>query len=221
MTKLVMMLKVKQKNLEVSIGFPAGSAVHNTLKSVEVRLDNTIQKLHRESHVDSTLKFETLAGYHRLSIDFGGAMPAGMLILPKQMISIISPLPLLVDDETAEPVGNASIWHPNHPPVNLKALISSLFINNPQLTSFNHTFAGTSGLKRIPDDLFASHPNTKSFVGVFARSGLERLRGATFESNFLATDFSEAFMGCESLEEIPWNLFRCNVHAVCFNRTFA
>ena len=221
MTKFIAEVTVGKRDRQVVLRIPAGNRIAASLSQVSVSFDGQISQHRREPISSTVLEYHPMPGIHRLEIDFGGPMPAATLVLPEQTTAIISPIPALHDDETGMLSTAGHIWNPSQPPRRLSSLVSSLFAHNTHLVALSGTFAGLSSLQEVPESLFFPLIYARTFAGVFALSGLSRVSRQLFTANLQAEDFSEAFLGCKNLTDIPAELFSTNTHARVFDRTFA
>ena len=89
-----------------------------------------------------------------MTIDFGGPMPSGVLILPSRRRQSSSPCRSWWMTQAARLPPTARIWHRDYPPQRLNSLVSALFAHNTHLTHLDYTFAGLPELKGVPESLF-------------------------------------------------------------------
>lgn len=221
MTKLVLEIVPTKKVSMVRVRIPAGATLAPSLQNVTVSYGKDTQTRRRVPESVTVIEFTSLQEPQKLTIDFGGPMPAGTLILPEQTGAIVSPIPPLVDDTTAALTPFGYIWHPQHPPMGLKSVVSSLFAHNTHLVALPGTFARLPLLTAVPESLFFPLIYLKSFAGVFALSGLTEVSRQLFTANLQAEDFTESFAGCKNLKNIPEDLFSTNAQAHIFDRLFA
>lgn len=221
MTKLVLEIVPTKKVSMVRVRIPAGSIVAPSLQNVTVSYGKDTQTRRRVPESATVIEFTSLQETQKLTIDFGGPMPAGTLILPEQTGAIVSPIPPLVDDTNATLTPFGAIWHPKYPPAGLKSIVSSLFAHNTHLVALPGTFARLPLLTTVPESLFFPLIYLKSFAGVFALSGLTEVSRQLFTANLQAEDFTESFAGCKNLKKVPEDLFSTNAQAHIFDRLFA
>lgn len=221
MTKLVLDIVPTKKVSMVRVRIPAGETIAPTLQNVTVTYGKETQTRKRVLESATVIEFTSLPDVQKLSIDFGGPMPAGTLILPEQTGAIASPIPPLVNDATGALTPLGYIWHPEHPPVELKTLVSSLFAHNTHLVALPGTFSRLPNLTEVPESIFFPLIYIKSFAGVFALSGISQVSRQLFTANLQAEDFTESFAGCKNLKAVPEELFSTNAQAHIFDRLFA
>lgn len=107
----------------------------------------------------------------------------------------------------------------------LTEIPADLLGNNPKVTYATSMFESCYALKTVPSELFAGCPAITSFEATFALcKGLESVPADLFAAIGTKTSsvtFSECFLECVSLKEIPASLFdttrRINYIADCFN----
>ncbi len=221
MTKLVLEIVPTKKVSMVRVRIPAGDAIAPNLMNVTVTYGKESQTRKRVPDSATVIEFTSLPETASLSIDFGGPMPAGRLILPEQTGAITSPIPTLVNDMTGALTQLGLIWHPEFPPVGLKSVVSSLFAHNSHLAALPGTFSRLPLLTTVPESLFFPLLYLRSFAGVFALSGITEVSKQLFTANLQAEDFTESFAGCEKLKAVPEELFSTNTKAHVFDRLFA
>ena len=96
-----------------------------------------------------------------------------------------------------------------------------LFKNNVNVTNFEGTFYGCSGLTSIPEGLFKNNVNVTEFAGIFSNCpGLTSIPEGLFKNNVNVKSFMGLFAGCSSLMSIPEGLFKNNVNVTIFNGVF-
>lgn len=221
MTKLVLDITPSKRDPIVSLRVIAGSAIAAACSTITVTYGNQTEVRRRQVESMTVIEFRTLANTERMTIDFGGPLPSGVLVLPEQTTAISLPIPVLVDDATGALATHAHIWHRDYPPQRLSSLVSALFAHNTHLTHLEYTFAGLPELKAVPESLFFPLIYCVSFAGVFAQSGLEQVNRQLFAANLQAENFSNAFLRCKNLSSVPEELFGSNSQARNFNGTFA
>ena len=221
MTKLVLDITPSKRDPIVSLRFIAGSAIAAACSTITVTYGNQTEVRRRQVESMTVIEFRTLANTERMTIDFDGPLPSGVLVLPEQTTAISLPIPVLVDDATGALATHAHIWHRDYPPQRLSSLVSALFAHNTHLTHLEYTFAGLPELKAVPESLFFPLIYCVSFAGVFAQSGLEQVNRQLFAANLQAENFSNAFLRCKNLSSVPEELFSSNSQARNFNGTFA
>ena len=102
----------------------------------------------------------------------------------------------------------------------LTSIPSDLFIDHPNVTSFDGTFAA-SGLQNIPADLFNDHPFVTSFYGTFEQCfNITNIPSVLFNNNALVDSFTSTFAFCTSFTSIPANLFVFNFSVTNFSGAF-
>ncbi len=221
MTKLVLDITPSKRDPIVSLRVIAGSAIAAACSTITVTYGNQTEVRRRQVESMTVIEFRTLANTERMTIDFDGPLPSGVLVLPEQTTAISLPIPVLVDDATGALATHAHIWHRDYPPQRLSSLVSALFAHNTHLTHLEYTFAGLPELKAVPESLFFPLIYCVSFAGVFAQSGLEQVNRQLFAANLQAENFSNAFLRCKNLSSVPEELFSSNSQARNFNGTFA
>ena len=221
MTKLVLDITPSKRDPIVSLRVIAGSAIAAACSTITVTYGDQTEVRRRQVESMTVIEFRTLANTERMTIDFGGPLPSGVLVLPEQTTAISLPIPVLVDDATGALATHAHIWHRDYPPQRLSSLVSALFAHNTHLTHLEYTFAGLPELKAVPESLFFPLIYCVSFAGVFAQSGLEQVNRQLFAANLQAENFSNAFLRCKNLSSVPEELFSSNSQARNFNGTFA
>ncbi len=221
MTKLVLDITPSKRDPMVRVRIVAGAAIAPSCSRVAVVYGEKCEERRRQVDSTTVIEFRTLTHPQRMTIDFGGPLPSGALILPEQTTAIVQPIPVLVDDATGALATHAHIWHRDYPPQRLNSLVSALFAHNTHLTHLQYTFAGLPDLRTIPESLFFPLIYTVSFAGVFAQSGIDTVSRQLFAANLQAEDFSQAFLRCKNLEHVPEDLFASTVQARLFNGTFA
>ena len=221
MTKLVLDITPTKRDPIVSLRVIAGSAIAPSCSTITVTYGNQTEVRRRQVESMTVIEFRTLSNKERMTIDFGGPLPSGTLVLPEQTTAISLPIPVLVDDATGALATHAHIWHRDYPPQRLSTLVSALFAHNTHLTHLEYTFAGLPELKTVPESLFFPLIYCVSFAGVFAQSGLEQVNRQLFAANLQAENFSNAFLRCKNLSTVPEELFSSNTQARNFNGAFA
>lgn len=221
MTKLVIEIVPTKKVSMVRVRIPAGPTVAPSLTNVTVTYGKETQTRRRVPESATVIEFTSLPEPQKLSIDFGGNLPAGTVILPEQTGAVVSPIPALVDDATGALTPFGYIWHQEQPPVGLKSVVSSLFAHNAHLVALPGTFSRLPLLTSVPESLFFPLIYLRSFAGVFALSGISEVSRQLFTANLQAEDFTESFAGCKNLKTVPEELFSTNTHAHVFDRLFA
>ena len=221
MTKLVLEITPDKREPFVVVRVVAGPAIAASCANIIVEYANQTEVRRRQVDSVTEIALKTAQTKQQMTIDFGGPLPAGVLILPEQTTAILQPVPQLVEDGTGTIATHARIWHRDYPPQRLNSLVSALFAHNTHLTHLEYTFAGLPELKSVPESLFFPLIYTVSFVGVFAQSGLESVNRQLFAANLQAEDFSQAFLRCRNLEHVPEELFSGTAQARSFNGTFA
>ncbi len=93
--------------------------------------------------------------------------------------------------------------------VNLKEIEGSIFGPSSGVSTLAYAFANCPKLETVPSDLFAPLAASKTkFTATFAYcSGLKELPDGLFAENVKATQFSNTFALCSSLESLPEGLF--------------
>lgn len=220
MTKLVLTIEPNRSSSVVRVRIQAGETIAPALRVVQVTYNGKTVRLRRQPESAAIADFATAGGTQSLEIDFGGPMPAGAIIFPEQATGITSPLPQLLNDATGQLESRAQIWHPEHSPMRLKTLVSSLFAYNAHLAYLPCTFAGLTELREVPESLFFPLIYAKSFAGTFMGTGLTKVSRQMFAANGQAEDFSHCFANCTSLKEVPEDLFAANRLARNFESTF-
>ncbi len=221
MTKLVLEITPNKREPVVCVRIVAGARIAPGCATVAVEYGSVREERRRQTESVTVIELRTLAEKARMTIDFGGPMPSGVLILPEQTTAILQPLPQLVDDASGALATHARIWHRDYPPQRLNSVVSALFAHNTHLTHLDYTFAGLPELKGVPESLFFPLIYTVSFAGVLAQSGIESVGRQLFAANLQAEDFSQAFLRCRSLTKVPEDLFSGAAQARSFNGTFA
>ena len=103
---------------------------------------------------------------------------------------------------------------------NLTEIPEDLFVNNPNVTSFERAFAGCTSLQNIPEKLFAGDSAVTNFAGVFAGcTAVSSVPAGLFASNPAVTNFFQAFSGC-AMTELPAGLFAKNPAVTSFAGAF-
>ena len=103
----------------------------------------------------------------------------------------------------------------------LTSIPENLFINNPQITSFQGCFYYCISLTSIPSGLFDNNPNVTSFQRCFTNcTFLTSIPQGLFDNNPNVTDFYSCFSYCASLTSIPQGLFDNNTNVTDFGRCF-
>ena len=125
--------------------------------------------------------------------------------------SIEGPLPFMGETDFSSYFENC---------LSLVSIPENLFINNPQITSFNSCF-NFCNLTFIPVGLFVNNPNVTDFHACFYYCYyLTSIPQGLFDNNPNVTDFSACFGYCNSLTAIPQGLFDKNIKANDFTSCF-
>ena len=104
----------------------------------------------------------------------------------------------------------------------LTSIPEGLFKNNVNAGSFYITFEGCTGLTSIPEGLFKNNVNVAEFAGVFSGcSGLTSIPEGLFKNNVNVTEFAGVFSYCTGLTSIPEGIFKNNVNVKSFMGLFA
>lgn len=221
MTALILTIEPNKKRTSVRLRIPAGSAIAPELRQVHIDYGRTSRTYTRQPESALVVEFASLNTTARMSIDFGGPMPAGVLMLPEQVTGIDAPLPVLADDATGQLSSVCTIWHPDVLPVQLDHVVSSLFAHNTHLRSLKNTFAGLTALTSVPEALFFPLIYVSSFERTFAGSGIGQVHRQLFAANLQAADFTGCFEGCKALTHVPEDLLGVQTQAHIFDRMFA
>ena len=83
-----------------------------------------------------------------------------------------------------------------------------------------YVYFGNSGLKSIPENLFANCPNVTSFEGTFYETDITNIPENLFANCYNAIDFSDTFSQT-NITSIPEDLFANCPNAVNFGGTFS
>ena len=103
---------------------------------------------------------------------------------------------------------------------NITSIPSTLFNNNPNITTFKETFRG-SNITSVPSGLFTNNTNVINFSYTFENcSSLKTIPSTLFSTCTNATHFDQTFRNCFSLLEVPNYLFRYNTQAQVFSWNF-
>lgn len=91
----------------------------------------------------------------------------------------------------------------------LESIPEGLFATATDARTFDYTFKDCTNLTALPSDLFAHNAKAVSFNGTFYHcTGLETLPETLFAGNPSAYSMNEIFWGCTGLKELPANLFK-------------
>lgn len=91
----------------------------------------------------------------------------------------------------------------------LESIPEGLFATATDARTFDYTFKDCTSLTSLPSDLFAHNAKAVSFNGTFYHcTGLETLPETLFAGNPSAYSMNEIFWGCTGLKELPANLFK-------------
>lgn len=221
MTILILDIEPNKKFSTVRLRIPASDLIAPSVSVVTVTYGSETRRFRRQPDSAVVADFPALAVPARMTIDFGGVLPAGVLIVPEQTVGIPSPIPPLVDDRTGQLSCLCRIWSIEQPPIAFRSMVSSLFAHNTHIASLDRTFAGCTALESVPEPLFFPLIYAKSFIETFADTGLKKLTRELFTANVKAEDFSGCFAGCRFLTEIPDDLLASCRQAHVFDRMFA
>ena len=221
MTFLILDIEPNKKLSTVRLRIPASDQIAPSVSVVTVAYGSEKRHFRRQPDSAIVADFPALAYPARMTIDFGGVLPAGVLIVPEQTVGIPSPVPPLVDDRTGQLSFVCRIWNIEQPPAAFRSMVSSLFAHNTHTASLDRTFAGCTALETVPEPLFFPLIYAKRFTETFAGSGLAKLKRELFTANVKAEDFSGCFARCHALTEIPEELLASCRQAHVFDRMFA
>ena len=98
---------------------------------------------------------------------------------------------------------------------------SDLFAHNTKVTSFNKVFAECKSLDgTVPSGLFANNPLVTDFSGAFRWSRISGIGAGLFSHNPEVTDFRETFYLCQSITDLPGDMFTGCRKVTCFAMAF-
>jgi hypothetical protein len=74
-----------------------------------------------------------------------------------------------------------------------------LFVNCPDIDTFDNLCYSSTSFREIPADLFSYNPGATSFQGAFGRTAIEEIPADLFDDCPLASNFRQCFADCTSL----------------------